>query len=160
VVDVWVTNASPLIALANAGALDLLEKLPAQLVVPEAVVEEILAGPDDPARRVLASGWGLRRTATVPEIVSEWGLGKGESAVLALAVELDATAALDDRSARRCAKALGVSVIGTFGVIVRAKRRGLIPAAQPVMRAVVSAGLYYSDDAIEMLLASVGEGWH
>ena len=98
---------------------------------------------------------GPRRATTVPEKVSEWGLGKGESAVPALAVELDATAALDDRSARRCAKALGVSMIGTFGVIVRAKRRGLVPAAAPVMREVVNAGLYYSDDAIEMLLASV-----
>jgi len=101
----------PLIALAHAGALELLEELPGQLVVPEAVADEILAGPDDPARRALASGWGPRRKTTVPEKVSEWGPGKGESAVLALAVERDATAALDDPSARRCAKALGVSVL-------------------------------------------------
>lgn len=157
--DVWVVNASPLIALAHAGTLELLEKLPAELVVPGAVVEEILAGPDDPARRALAAGWGRRRAATVPEKVAEWGLGKGESAVLALALELGATAVLDDRSARRGAKALGVSVIGTFGVIIRARQRGLLVAARPVIRSVVDAGLYYDDDAIRTLLASVGESW-
>jgi predicted nucleic acid-binding protein len=159
VADAWVVNASPLIALAHAGKLELLEKLPEELVVPEAVVEEILAGPDDPARRALASGWGPRRAATVPENVAEWGLGKGESAVLALALELGATAVLDDHNARRCAKALRVSVIGTFGVIVRAKQHGVIAAAQPVIQSVVDAGLYYDDDAIRTLLSSVGECW-
>lgn len=158
-VDVWVANASPLIALAHAGELELLEKLPTELVVPEAVVEEILAGPDDPARRALTSSWGPRRAATVPEKVAEWGLGKGESAVLALALELDGAAVVDDRMARRCAAALAVPTIGTFGVIIRAKRQDLVPAAGPVIRSVVDAGLYYDDAAIRTLLSSVGESW-
>lgn len=157
--DVWVVNASPLIALAHADQLELLEKLPTGLVVPEAVVEEILAGPDDPARRALASAWGPRRPAVVPETVAEWGLGSGESAVIALALELRATAVLDDRSARRCAKALGVPVIGTFGVIIRAKQRGLTASARSVIRSIVDAGLYYDDAAIRTLLSSIGESW-
>jgi predicted nucleic acid-binding protein len=95
----------------------------------------------------------------VPERVADWGLGKGESAVLSLALELDATAVLDDRNARRCAKALGVSVIGTFGVIIRAKQHGLIAAAQPVIRSVVDAGLYYDGEALQTLLSSIGESW-
>ncbi len=157
--DVWVVNASPLIALAHAGKLKLLEELSAHLIVPEAVAEEILAGPDDPARRAVASGWGPRRAAGVQERIAEWGLGKGESAVLSLALDLGATAVLDDRSARRCAKAMGVPVIGTLGVIIRARKQGLIEAAKPVIRSVVDAGLYYEDDAIRTLLSGVGESW-
>ena len=42
--DRWVINASPLICLAKAGYLDLIFKLPDELVVPSAVVEEIRAG--------------------------------------------------------------------------------------------------------------------
>jgi len=159
VADVWIVNASPLIALAHADKLELLEQLPAELAIPEAVALEILAGPDDPARRALVSGWGPRRAAAVPEQVAEWGLGKGESAVVALGLEVGGTAVLDDRNARRCAKALGVSVIGTFGVIIRAKKHGLIAVAQPVIRAVVDAGLFYADDDLRTLLASVGESW-
>ena len=84
--DVWVVNASPLIALAHAQQLDLLTKLPAELVVPVAVADEILAGPDDPARRAVASDWGQRRAAVIPASVAEWGLGQGESAVVAIAL--------------------------------------------------------------------------
>jgi predicted nucleic acid-binding protein len=159
VADVWVADASPLIALAHADGLELLEKLSAAVVVPEAVAEEILIGPDDPARRALVAGWGTRQQATVPQRVHEWGLGKGESAVLALALDAKGVAVLDDRHGRRCAAALGVPVIGTFGVIIRAKQQGLIPAARPMIRAVVHAGLYHHDDAIQTLLSHVGEGW-
>jgi predicted nucleic acid-binding protein len=159
VADAWVVNASPLIALGHAGMLDLLEQLPSELIVPVAVAEEILAGPEDPAHRAMASGWGPRRSTTVPASVAEWSLGKGESAVLSLALDVGATAVLDDRNARRCARTLGVPVIGTLGVILRAKNQGLIPAAGPVVRSVLDAGLYYDSEAVLKLLESIGESW-
>lgn len=137
----------------------MLERLCWQLVVPSAVAEEILAGPEDPARRALVSGWGPRREAMVPEQVAEWGLGKGESAVIALTLALGATAVVDDRNARRCAQALGVSVIGTLGVIIRAKRHGLIDLAAPIIRSVLDAGLFYDDEGVRRLLEDVGERW-
>ncbi len=57
--DVWVVNASPVIALAKAGHLRLLERSCRELLVPEAVVAEIIAGPpSDPARQALQGGWG------------------------------------------------------------------------------------------------------
>lgn len=95
----------------------------------------------------------------MPERVAEWGLGHGESAVLALALELGATAVVDDRAARRCAGVLGVPVIGTFGVILRAKRRGLLSDAAPSIRSVLAAGLFYDDALMGAVLASVGETW-
>ncbi len=157
--DAWVVNASPLIALGHARKLELLQALASLLVVPVAVADEILAGPEDPAHVALASGWGSRRHAKVPGSVAEWGLGKGESAVIALCLELPATAVLDDRSARRCAKALRVPVIGTFGVIIRAKQQGLIGSAAEVIRSVLDAGLYYDHEFIRKLLQHLGEDW-
>jgi predicted nucleic acid-binding protein len=57
VTEVWVANASPVIALAKAGYLDLLKQLPNELLVPEPVVAEVLAGPkSDPARQALEAG--------------------------------------------------------------------------------------------------------
>ena len=50
-------------------------------------------------------------------------------------------------------------MIGTFGVIIRAKQHGLIAAAQPVIRSVVDAGLYYDGGALQTLLSSIGESW-
>ena len=40
----WVVNASPLICLAKAGFSDFLLKLPDEIIVPNAIKEEIHAG--------------------------------------------------------------------------------------------------------------------
>jgi predicted nucleic acid-binding protein len=49
--DVWVVNASPVIALAKADRLHLLHDSCRELLIAEAVAAEILAGPpSDPAR--------------------------------------------------------------------------------------------------------------
>ena len=59
----------------------------------------------------------------VPDIILDWGLGPGESAVLALAYENPGMAALvDDISARKCAAFLQIPVRGTYGIGVAARR--------------------------------------
>lgn len=44
--DRWVVNASPLIVFGKIGQLDLLAQLPKEIIVPQAVANEILAGPE------------------------------------------------------------------------------------------------------------------
>lgn len=129
--EVWVANASPVIVLAKVGYLELLRKLPEELLLPEAVVTEILAGPSsDPARQALENGWGLRASPkAIPSKLLEWGLGAGETAVLALTLEHSpCTAVLDDAAARLCAKASKIPVLGTLGVVLRAKKTGPDPS--------------------------------
>jgi predicted nucleic acid-binding protein len=160
--EVWVTNASPVITLAKAGYLELLAQLPGELLLPEAVALEILAGPTgDAARQALEGGWGRRvAPATVPPELIEWGLDAGETAALALALErAPCTVVLDDKSARTCAKACRLSLIGTLGVVLRAKKRGLVPDAAEVLRALVRAGLHLDDRVIRLALGQVGETW-
>ena len=98
---------------------------------------------------------------TVPAIIQEWGLGAGESAVLALAMDRqDAVAVLDDTQGRRCARAVGIPVIGTIGLVVRAARAGLLPAASPVLRDLRAAGLWLDDALIaEVLRRALNEDW-
>ncbi len=62
--EIWVSNASPIITLAKVGRLDLFD-LAEQLLIPDAVAQEILAGPaDDPARLALERGLGERSAAS------------------------------------------------------------------------------------------------
>lgn len=160
--EIWVANASPVIVLAKAGHLELLNELPGELVLPEAVVAEVLAGPEsDPARQALEGGWGLRQSpVAIPSELLEWGLGPGETAVLALARErAPCTAILDDAAARTCAKAYGVPLLGTLGVVLRAKKRGLIPQAAGVLKAIRAAGLHLDDRTIRLALGHLGETW-
>jgi predicted nucleic acid-binding protein len=137
----------------------LLEELASPLLLPEAVAAEILAGPDDdPARAAVLSGWASRRSSSlVPGSITEWGLGAGESAVLALALELGATAVFDDAAARTAARALGVPLIGTLGVVIRAKRRGLVPSACSVIADLRGAGLYLDDEVVRVTLERIGD---
>ena len=87
--NVWVANASPIIVLAKIGHLDLLTKLSLEVLLPQAVVDEIIAGPPaDPARQLIEGRWGSRAApqSISPDLI-EWGLGPGETSVLALALE-------------------------------------------------------------------------
>jgi hypothetical protein len=57
--DRWVVKASPVITLAKAGHLVLLTVLATDVLLPEAVVAEVLDGPvTDPARQAVEGGWG------------------------------------------------------------------------------------------------------
>ena len=112
--EVWVVNASPIITLAKAGHLDLLTELADDVLLPDAVVNEILQAPvSDLARRIVEQGWGQRVSVVdIPVMVLEWGLGAGETAVIAVAVERgECTAVLDDAQGRKCARAIGLPVI-------------------------------------------------
>lgn len=161
--DRWVVNASPLIILAQAGHLALLTALASEILLPEAVVTEVLDGPDaDPARQAIESGWGTRvAVASVPVPVLAWGLGAGETAVLAVALALGAcTVVLDDAESRKCARTPGIPVMGTLGVVVRARQQGRIVSAAAVVQALRVAGLYVDDALIMTVLQeSVGEAW-
>ncbi len=160
--EVWVANASPVIVLAKVGYLDLLTHLSDELFLPEAVVSEIIAGPPaDPARRMLEAGWAaVVKSTAIPTELLEWGLGPGETAVLALAQQrAPATAVLDDAAARICANVIDVPVIGTLGVVLRAKKRGLLESAAEPMKALTRAGLRLDAEVIRSALEHVGEGW-
>jgi predicted nucleic acid-binding protein len=161
--EIWVVNASPLIALGKVGQLDLLRLLSEDVLLPEPVVQEILAGPEgDPARSAIAAGWGHRVPAdTISPQVLEWSLGTGESAVLSVALEdRGRRAVLDDAEGRRCARTQGIPVIGTLGVVLRARKAGLIPAAVDVIRVLRFSGLFLDEGVVQEALRDVvGEEW-
>lgn len=80
-----VSNASPLIILAKADLLELLPKEFQRVVVPRAVAEEILQGPEsDPMRKVVKSLPWLEHVSLEPTLtpLAYWQLGEGEAEVL------------------------------------------------------------------------------
>ncbi|MEE8587326.1 MAG: DUF3368 domain-containing protein [Acidobacteriota bacterium] len=160
--ELWAINASPLIALARVGQLALLELPGRQLLVPKAVVKEVRAGAElDPARVAIERGFGGTAVAVTPQLeVLEWGLGTGESAVLTLARLRGAVAVIDDGEARSAARALGVRLIGTLGVVLLARQEGRIASASQTLRTLRQAGFYLDDNLLrEALARTVGESW-
>ncbi|HEX8200769.1 MAG TPA: DUF3368 domain-containing protein [Isosphaeraceae bacterium] len=156
-----IADASPLILMAKVGRLDLLRLGGVDVAVPDVVVREIgVRGPGDlTVRAIQQAGWLIVvPTPPVPASVRGCKLDEGESGVLAVAVaELGSEAVLDDQAARRCARALGVPVLGTVGLVLAAKRLGAILAARPVVDDLRRAGLYLDDSFVAEALKRVGE---
>ena len=156
-----VVDTSPLIILSRAGELHLLQLAAEQVVVPTAVQREIEAyGPDDPTVRAIAATPWLQvvASAPLPERVRALDLGAGESDVIAWALAHPACEAIiDDLDARRYATSLGIRLVGTIGLVLRAKQRGVLPRARPVLEELRGSGLYLSEPVLARVLASVGE---
>ncbi|MGH9899660.1 MAG: DUF3368 domain-containing protein, partial [Pyrinomonadaceae bacterium] len=94
----------------------------------------------------------------IPEQIQAWGLGPGESSVLAWThVHPGTEAIIDDLAARRCATAFNIPVRGTLGLVLTAKRRGHIPAARPILMQLKQEGMYLSDHVMNKALALIGE---
>lgn len=113
----WVVNASPLIVLAKIQQQALLAQLADSLLIPQAVVDEIDAGPpDDPARLFLSAQPLPVVTVALDPTVLAWDLGAGETAVLSYALHNPGwKAVLDDAMARRCGPHTGHPAAGHAG---------------------------------------------
>jgi predicted nucleic acid-binding protein len=82
----------------------------------------------------------------------------GEAEAIALGMELgDVLLILDDKKARRVAQQMGLKVIGTVGMLLRAKRDGVIAEIKPLLTALVQADFRISDSIIEEALRLSGE---
>lgn len=162
-IDRFAINASPLITLYRARLEWLLPRLFERVLVPEAVWLKVVS-PDhaDPVSSKLSTAdWAIRQPVAVRAEVAAWNLGAGETALLSLGMtERGVKTILDDRSARRCTRVLGISVMGTAGVVVLARKRGLIPSTEQALRQLQVAGAWLSESLITQLAAEDTRSLH
>lgn len=86
--------------------------------------------------------------------LATWHLGQGESEVLEYARRNSGTVAvLDDKAARRLARALDIPLTGTLGIIVAAVQMKLLPSFSAAIGAVRACGLYVDSATVACLLA-------
>ena len=137
-----VINAGPLVALSLLDRLDLLPALYAECWVPQTVFNEVaVAGLGKPGAKSLQSpDWLARvRVSPTPDPLLVMELDAGEAEVISLARQLSprpSTAVIDERRGRRIAQQVyGLTVKCTAGILVEAKRHGLISAVRPSLLA-------------------------
>lgn len=161
-IDRAVINAGPLVALSLIGRLDLLPTLFAECWVPQAVFNEVaVAGIGKPGAIALQSPeWLARvRLSPVPDPLLVMQLDVGEAEVISLARQLSPCfAVIDERRRRRIAQEVyGLSVKGTAGVLVEAKRRHLISDVRPMLLALREAGYFMAQSVIAAACLAAGE---
>jgi predicted nucleic acid-binding protein len=160
--ELAIVDASPLIFLSKVNQLALLKLAAIRVVVPHEVAAEISAkGDEDITARVVrdnADWLHILPLSPVPSAIQAWDLGAGESAVLAATQQAtNAVAVLDDSLGRKCADTFGIKTVGTLGLILIAKQRGLLPIARPMLEQMRLNGMYLADAVIDRALALVGE---
>lgn len=131
-----VSDTSPLNYLVQIGKVEILPQMFGQIVIPQAVHEELSHDRAPSQVRDWLSDppvWLDVRDA--PSFQEEAGLDRGEAEAIALARSLDPPVLIDDRRGREYASERDVLVIGTIGVIDRAARRGVLDYVQNPARA-------------------------
>jgi hypothetical protein len=162
--DLIVVNTSPLLALDACNQIDVLRSLYARIIVPEEVEKELCPGGKT---RILLPG-GLttaHRTwievvplSSPPKASLSMSLDAGEAAVIALALELGASQVLiDERKGWREASREGLITVGSVGIILLAKRKGLILEVKPHLYEMRNKGIRLGQKVIDDAIVHAGE---
>jgi predicted nucleic acid-binding protein len=155
-------NSSPLIFLAKLGLLDLLDKLFDEAYITEAVYEEtVVEGSDHEESSLIAGAEFLKKARVSNQRLVKFLLemidhGEAETIALALENNLDLVV-LDDKDARKVARSFGLRVTGTLGILLTAKRKGLIENIKPHIETLRKNGFRIFDDIVERILKEAGE---
>ncbi len=159
--QIIVSNTTPLIALAWLNHLDLLPTLFGTLHIPQAVYDEIQHNPTATGAAELTSvSWlkisPVQDTMAVSLLLDQ--LDAGESEAIVLARELQASLLLmDERRGRRRALQTGLNVVGTLGILIRARHQDLIGPLRPLLDQLQQLPFYVSKELYQHGLEQVGE---
>ncbi len=158
---VLIADSGPLLGLDQVDCVCHLQHMYAAVLVPRAVADEI-------------AGQGVFRRAADLFVRESWihvchvavnqptlmpvFLGRGEVEVMQLGVERPGSLLLiDDYRARRAAEVLGLKCTGAAGVIVRAKKMGMIQHVRPLLERMRKNGYYISESIVQIACKHAGE---
>lgn len=158
-----VSNSSPIMNLAAIGRLGLIKLKFGNVVIPEAVWREVVidgkgkSGAEDVENSDWITIQSVRDKALVKAL--EKDLDIGESEAITLAVENNADVLLlDDKSARLIAANLGLNIIGIIGILIWAKKEGVIVQLSKELENLrKKANFRMSEDLIKRALQEVDE---
>lgn len=146
-----ISDTSCLILLEKIGELYILNKLFGNITTTSEVAEEF--GQQLPPWFEIKDPKDKNYQAII-----EASVDKGEASAIALAIELDdCLLIIDDLKGRKFAHQLGLTIIGTIGVIVDAKLAGIIPSVKPILSKIKSTNFRITEKLELLILKRAGE---
>lgn len=149
--EVIISDSSCLIALTNAGHLDVLRLVYGRILTTSMVVQEFgYALPE----------WIDVRDPLDTQLVARFMdlVDAGEASAMVLAIETERSIViLDDLAARRLAIDLELPHTGTLGVLLKAKSKGAVTAVLPILNDLKSVGFRLSEEVEDRVLRLAGE---
>ncbi|MBI5140796.1 MAG: DUF3368 domain-containing protein [Nitrospirae bacterium] len=153
------SNTTPFIALCAANRLDLMPAILGGIHVVDEVADECAAGGLIPVPDLRALPW-ITVVSSLPapaaSILME--LDHGERNTINTAADMKADLlVMDERIGRNVAEYMGLKVIGTLGILLKAKAQGLIPSFRNVSEDMQVKGIRFNPKLVERLAREVGE---
>ena len=153
-----VSDAGPLIVLAQTNNLSILKELFETVNVPFAVYDEITV--KEPIKEVMLKTQWIKpvrvRKDNDYRLLEEL-VDKGEAEAIILAKNFKSALLVDDAKARKYAVLIGVEVIGTLGLLKLAKKRRVISSVKDSIMDMLAKGYYIDSKLIALLLKDVDE---
>lgn len=158
-----VADSSPLVIVAKLGYFDLLHRLfPRVFISPEVHHEVVIAGAGLPgASEVSKAQWievkVIQNPAGLHSAQRKFGLGPGEMSTILLAKELGANPVLlDDYRARKLAKAEGLEILGSVGLLETFYLRHYLPDLRTAFRQLLTHNVYIDQRLLDRRLRFLG----
>lgn len=155
-----ISNAGPLIALARIDELDLFPALFGHVKIPKAVMLEITKDGRVGSEQMARADWirtaSIVNRAAVSLLQDDLDVGESEATVLAIEQEADLLL-IDEARGRRIADARGLPMAGTLGVLLKAKKQGIIDEVSSRLKMLLASGFRMSERLHERVLALAGE---
>ncbi len=159
-----ISDASPILNLSAVGKLDILPQLFTSVIIPQSVFEEIaISGKGKPGAAELAGAppWAEVLPCHNNDLLKELTkkLDRGEAEAIALAVETKADLLLiDEKRGRAMARLYQIRVTGLLGVLLQAKRRGILSEIKSTLDDMrMKANFRVSEKMYKQILSVAGE---
>ena len=156
-----VVNTSPWITLSLCGQIRILEKLYTDVYIPQHVKQEIINGGIESfgVRELETCTWlKIEVVHDIEKVKFLYELEQGEAEVIVLAKEKNIEQVLiDEKVARLQAKVLGLEVIGTLGILLKAKKKRLLTSIKPSITKILENGIWIKDEIVKGVLKEAGE---
>ncbi len=146
-----ITDASCFILLDKISALQLLPALSLSVITTPEIAKEFGKPLPEWVEIKSATNKALQQTF-------EDEVDIGEASAIALAVEISASILIiDDLRGRKLAKQLQLKHTGTLGILLLAKRQGIIPLLKPLIEKIQATNFRISDGLVKDILVAAGE---
>lgn len=159
--EIVISNTTPIVTLLGIGKLEVLKDLYGEIIVPEMVAKEIEQGKGKLFYTDLKKIDWIKIQAIQDKALYQYlldDLDEGEAAVIALAQELNAKVLLiDEKLARQQAQLQGFTCIGTLGLLLKAKEKGIIATLKPLLMQMQANGIWLAEALIKQILDKANE---
>lgn len=159
-----VSDTGPLIGLAKANLLSILQAMGLEVIVPPMVHRELLSKIGNESQQIEAALNDFIQTVdpkpmdkTLETVLLHLDEGEKQAVSLAYSTKQDILLLIDDKVGRRAAKKLNIPVTGLVGLLIMAKEKGLIANIEQVLNKIRNNGYWLSDEIIDFAILLAGE---